>query len=183
MFRIDFEILEREKERLSGVKNSREFEEELNNVLGQMEVTFNDRAIGSMDNDDTFYGDYLLTWFQEFNEVIVELEESRFVTMMIPDGPNVWLEFEESDNMLKVNKIQAGRKIRVGKNVLTEPKVREKFYWTETISKDEFVSQVISHTGKFMLQITTLNEILSRSREVMILERLFQKAKKIYSLS
>lgn len=179
MFAIKYEILDEGKNRLSNIKNIKEFELEFNSITGQIQLICNDKKIGFVDKEIPYEGEFLLIWLQRLNEVIIHLNSNSFVTMSIPDSANIWLEFKAIDNMILITKIRAKKEMHVQEFILNMPKEKDQCFWNEYILRKEFVSIVLESTDKFIKELASINEILLEAREVIELENLFQKAKEL----
>ena len=177
MFCIEYEILDSEKNRLSSIKKIEEFEADFNTIVGQMHLVCNHEEIGFVDRDIPYEGEFVLTWLQRLNAVIMELQSNNFVTMSIPDSANIWLEFKKIDKMILVTQIRAKAERYVQESVIIIPKMREECCWTEHILIKEFNEKILMTTDKFIKEIVSINELLLAAREVIDLCKLFQKAK------
>lgn len=181
MFCIDYQILEEEKRRLSSIKNIKEFEMDFNNIEGQIQLTCNDKKIGFVNKEVSYAGELLITWFQKLNEVIIQLRTNEFVTMWIPDSADIWLEFLAIKKIIVVSQIKAETEMHIKKTVTNIPKTNTDFFWSENISREEFLSTVLGSTNEFLRDIISLNELLGETKEVMKLENSYQKATMMYT--
>ena len=111
---------------------------------------------------------------------LIQMKTEEFVTMMEPDCDNIWLEFKIMDEVILISEIRAEEEMCVVKTITNMPKRQKEFFWSESILKEEFISQVFAITSKFIQDILSLNKILATSREIMELNLVFQKAKEIW---
>ena len=177
MFCIEYEILDDEKNRLISLKEIEEFESDFNTIVGQIHLKFDNEEIGFIDREIPYEGEFVLTWLQRLNTVIMQLQSNAFVTMSIPDSADIWLEFKKIDKMLLVTQIRAKAEEHVQEFVTNMPKTREECCWTEHILIKDFKEQILMTTDRFIKEIVSLNELLLTARGVIELGNLFQKAK------
>ena len=74
MFCIEYEILDGEKNRLSSIKRIEEFESDFNTIVGQIHLVCNSEEIGFVDREIPYDGEFILTWLQRLNTVILGLQ-------------------------------------------------------------------------------------------------------------
>lgn len=179
MFCIEYEILEHEKNRLSSFKGIEEFESDFNTIVGQIHLVCNSEEIGFVDREIPYDGEFILTWLQRLNTVILELQSNTFVTMSIPDSANIWLEFKKMDKMILVTQIRAKAERHVQESVINIPQKREECCWTEHILIKEFNEKILMTTDRFIKEIVSINKLLLAAKEVIELENLYKKTKEL----
>ena len=128
MFAINYEILEEERNRIMQLNNLMEFQFDINNVMGQIELIFNTTKEGFIDKDIPFSGEFLITWFNRLNEVLIQLKEHSFVEMKLPDSDSIWFEFKLENEEVIVSEIKAEKEIHIEKFIVNEPKKRIDFF-------------------------------------------------------
>ena len=182
MFQINYVILDEEKKRLSMVKSIKDFEEEIDTIMGQMELIFNKQTFGFIVEDLVDCDEFLLIWLELLNEVLIQLHSSPFVTMISFDDDNLWFEFECVGDLLRVNHIRTedARKEHITKNVTVIPYKRKECLWSEEISKEEFIREVLTVTDRFIKEVISINEIVVETREFRGINDRYQKAKQIW---
>lgn len=176
MFLINYGILDEEKNRILKLKNIKEFDSNISEIMGQIELIFNNSKEGFVDNDIPYSGEFLITWFNRLNSVLIQLKTDSFVAMELPDSDNIWLEFKVDNEKVLVSKTRA-EKTNIDKFVVNLPKRRKELFWCESISKDELVDTIIDTTGSFIKDILSINELLSESKEFKRLKDKYIKAK------
>lgn len=179
MFQIKYEILDDEKKRISGIKNISEFENDFNTVVGQIQLMFNDRVEGFVDKEIPYDGELLITWFQLLNDAILYLKNYRFATIYKPDTDNIWLEFVLKDSSIEVTQIRAEEQKHVENLIENTPRKVSEVLWHESIRKDEFYSTILAETESLIKRILSVNELMSRSHELMKLEKKYLVSQEI----
>lgn len=177
MFLINYEILEEERNRIMQLNNLMEFQLDMNNVMGQIELIFNNTKEGFIDKDIPFSGEFLITWFNRLNDVLIQLKESSFVEMELPDSDSIWFEFKLKNEEVLVSEIKAEKEMHIEKFIVNEPKKRIELFWQESISKDELFNTILDTTNNFMKDILAINELLAESKEFKELEGRYLKSK------
>ncbi|MBW6411918.1 hypothetical protein [Clostridium weizhouense] len=177
MFLINYEILDEEKNRILNLNNIIEFEDDVNTVMGQIQLIFNNTKEGFVDKDIPFSGEFLITWFKRLNDAIIQLKESSFVAIEQPDSDNIWLEFELNNNEVLISQIKAEKEMHIDKFVVNLPKKRNELFWCESIPKDKLFNTILATTRKFMRDILAINQLLYESKEFKELEDKYMKAK------
>ena len=177
MFCIEYQILDNEKKRLSNLKAIEEFESNFNTIVGQMQLVCNGEEIGFVDREIPYDGDFILTWLQRLNTVVIELQSNIFTAMSIPDSANIWLEFKKTDKIISVSEIRTKAEMHVQDFVTNIPQKREECFWTEHILIKEFIEEILMTTDRFIKEIVSINELLLTAKEVVELENLYHIAK------
>ncbi|MDS0526632.1 hypothetical protein NNC19_13150 [Clostridium sp. SHJSY1] len=177
MFLINYEILEEEKKRISNLNNIVEFESDVNTVMGQIELIFNNTKEGFVDKDIPFSGEFLITWFKRLNDALSQLKASSFVTIKIPDSDRIWFEFKLVNEEVLISKVRAEKEIHIEKFILNLPKSRSEIFWCESISKDELYNTILCTTNNFMKDIWAINQLIVESKEFKELKDKYIKAK------
>lgn len=178
MFKVEYGILDEEKKRIAEVRNISEFEKDLNTVVGQIEIIFNDRQLGFVEMDVPYDGEYLITWFKWFNEVIFYLKNFGFATMYESDTDNFWLEFLLKDNIIEVREIKADDNNIKG-YVHNTPLKAIEVEWNESIRRDEFYSAILDKTENLINTILSLNKLMAESQEVIDLQKKYFRSKNV----
>lgn len=176
MFLINYGILDEEKNKILKLKNIKEFDSDISDIMGQIELIFNNSKEGFIDKDIPYSGEFLIAWFNRLNSVVIQLKIDTFAAMKLPDSDNVWLEFKVDNEKVLVSETRA-EKTNIDKFVVNLPKQRKELFWCESISKYELVDTIIDTTGSFIKDILSINELLSESKEFKRLEDKYIKAK------
>lgn len=177
MFLINYEIPDEEKNRILKLDNIIEFEEDVNDVMGQIQLTFNNTKEGFVDKNIPYNGEFLIAWFKRLNDAIIQLKDSSFVAIEQPDSDNIWLEFKLNNNEVLIRQIKAEKEININKFVVNLPKKRKVLFWCESILKDELFNTILVTTRKFMTDILGINQLLYESKEFKELKDKYIKAK------
>lgn len=180
MFCINYGLLKEERERLSNIKDINEFETDLDFIVGQIQLICNKSESGFVDTEIPYDGEFVSSWFEDLNKVLIQLKTESFVAMLKPDCADIWLEFETIDKTLLISEICATPEGSIGKTVTNIPNKRTEILWSETISLEEFVKGIFETTDKYIKDIRSLNEILLDSRDMRGLINAFQKAKELW---
>lgn len=179
MFLINYEILEEEKNRILKFKNIMEFESDVNTIMGQIELIFNNRKEGFVDKDIPLSGEFLITWFKRLNDALIQLKISSFVAIEIPDSDSIWLEFKLDNEEVLISEIRAEKEMNIEKFIVNIPKKRRELFWCESISKDELFNTILNTTSNFIKDILAINELISELEEFNDLEDKYIKARSI----
>ncbi|WP_291584083.1 hypothetical protein [Clostridium sp. UBA6640] len=177
MFLINYEILEDEKNRIFKLNNIMEFESDVNTVMGQIQLIFNNTKEGFVDKDIPFSGEFLITWFKRLNDALIQLKESSFVAIELSDSDSIWLEFKLNNEEVLISEIKAEKEMHIEKFIVNLPKRRSELFWCESISKDELFNTILDTTNNFMKDILAINQLLAESKEFKELEDKYIKAK------
>ena len=180
MFSINYEILEEEKNRILKLKDVMEFESDVNTIMGQIELIFNNRKEGFVDKDIPFSGEFLITWLKRLNDVLIQLKISQFVAMELPDSDSIWFEFQLDNEEVLISEIRSEKEIDIEEFIVNMPKKRREFFWCESISKEELFNTILNTTSNFIKDILEINELISESKEFKELEDKYIKAKKCF---
>ena len=179
MFKINWGILDEEKRRISQIKHIDEFENNLNTIVGQFRIDINNITEGFVDTDIPYDGEFIVTWLQLLNDAIQYISLYSFASIYEPDTDNVWMEFSLEKNIIQVSQIRAEQQKYVEKFIEKTPRKPIKYYWCDRILKNEFQSTVLCVTKDFIDYILELNEIMSQSKEIKLLEEKYYNAKGI----
>lgn len=177
MFIVNYVIHNEEIKRILQISNIQEFEDDVNTIMGQIQLIFNKVEEGFIDKDIPYEGEFLITWFKLLNDVLIQLKGTQFVAMNLPDRDNVWLEFNLKNEEVIVSKIKAEKEMHIKTFIVNSPKIREELFWCEIISKYELYKTVLESTRNFIKDILSINELLAESKEVKELEAKYIKAK------
>ncbi len=180
MLLINYEILEEERNRISKKNHISEFADDLNTIMGQIQLIFNETVEGFVDKEIPYDGEFLLVWFILLNDVLIYLNVDCFVTIHLPDTNNIWFEFELKNGEVVVSKIRAEKQKHIQKFVENSPRKRNELIWSERISKNELYKTIIDSTGIFIRDIMSINEILSELSEFKELKNKYAKSKRLY---
>ncbi|WP_379127247.1 hypothetical protein [Paenibacillus sp. sgz500958] len=179
MFQIEYEILDCEIKRISIVNDLYEFENDLNTIVGQIQLKFNGREEGFVDRDIPYEGEFLITWVQLLNEAIVYLKEYGFATIFKPDSDNIWFEFALHDNIVEVSKIRAEKQKLVPNMIEKVPHAQSEFFWSEFVTIEEFYETILTVSEKLLKHIGSINKLILDSRELIKLKEKLNDIKKI----
>lgn len=177
MFKVEYAILSNEKRRLKHIENIVLFEEQLDEIEGQIYIACNENEIGFVDESIPYEGEFLVTWLWRLNSGILHLDSNRYFAMLIPDSADVWLEFELINKAVRVSKIQTVKEYK--DTIMTKPIETTKFFWTENIDKIELFQEVLKKTEVFIQEVYSINKLLVESRKIKMLINTFQRAKAV----
>ena len=156
MFLINYGILDEEKNKILKLKNIKEFDSDISDIMGQIELIFNNSKEGFVDKDIPYSGEFLIAWFNRLNSVVIQLKIDTFTAMELPDSDNVWLEFKVDNEKVLVSETRAEK---------------------TNIDKYELVDTIIDTADSFIKDILSINELFSESKEFKRLEDKYIKAK------
>lgn len=175
MFKLEYAILTNEKERLKQVENISLFEKELDEIEGQIHITFNGKEIGFVDETIPYEGEYLVTWLYLLNIGIMHLNNTGYFAMLVPDSADVWLEFKLMNKKVCISEMQTTREYKGF--TTTSPIERIKTFWSDNIDKMELFQEILQKTKVFIEEVYSINEILLESREMKRLINIYQMVK------
>lgn len=175
MFRVEYAILSNEKERLKQVEEITLFEEELDEIEGQIYIACNDNEIGFVDESIPYEGEFLVTWLWQLNSGILRLDDNGYFAMLIPDSADVWLEFKSMNKVVRVSKIETVKQYKG--TTMTKPIESTNIIWAENIVKIELVQEILKKTEAFIQEVYSINKLLVESTEIKRLINVFQMAK------
>lgn len=175
MFRVEYAILSNEKNRLKQVEKIALFEEQLDEIEGQIYIMCNKNEIGFVDESISYEGEFLVTWLSLLNSVILHLDSYGYLAMLRPDSADVWLEFKVMNEVVQVSKIKTLKEYE--DFIMTKFIENKKVFWTENIEKSELFQEVLEKTEAFIQEVYSINKILVESREIKRLINTFQLAK------
>lgn len=174
MFRLEYAILDNEKNRLKQVKKLSVFEKELDEVEGQIYVRINENEIGFVDKSIPYDGEYLIRWLYLLNTGIIQLGNTGYFAMLVPDSADVWLEFKLMNKNICISKMQTTREY---KGFTTKIPIESiKTFWAEDIDKMELFQEVLKKTKEFIQEIYSINKILLKSKNMKRLIDIYQIA-------
>lgn len=176
MFKISYEILDNERFRISKVNNINNFENDVNTIVGQIQLVFQENFIGFLDKEIPYEGEFLITWLRLLNESILYLDTHGFATMYEPDTDDIWLEFGENANQIRVSRIRAEKQEYVTSYIDSIPKNKVEVFWHEDVSKDEFYDSILKVTALFIEDVLSMNKLMAESNEFKNLESSYSKA-------
>ncbi|MCT4543791.1 MAG: hypothetical protein N4A63_09630 [Vallitalea sp.] len=177
MFLINYGILEDEKNRISRINQISEFEDDVNTIMGEIQLIFNNTVEGFVDVEIPYSGEFLIIWFKRLNDALINLNHGSFVTIKIPDSDNIWLEFEMKDDEVLVSQIKAKNQKYIRDFIEDSPRERSEFIWSERISKVELYETIIDSTSILIGDILSINELISEYCELKELEAKYMKSK------
>lgn len=175
MFRVEYAILSNEKNRLKQVEKIALFEEQLDEIEGQIYIMCNKNEIGFVDESIPYEGEFLVTWLRLLNSVILHLDSYGYFAMLIPDSADVWLEFKLMNKLVQVSEIKTLKEYE--DTTMTKFIENKKVSWSEKIEKNELFQEVLEKTEAFIQEIYSINKILVESRRIKRLINTFQMAK------
>jgi len=172
MFEIKYELLDNELRRLSEVTNLEEFEYDLNEVVGQFQITINNEIEGFVDKDIPYEGEFIIEWLYLLNETVCCLGKTGFASFAAPDSNNIRYEFEINKQNLRMSKFSAKEK-QIFNHIYLNPVEKEELFWNETISTKVFYRGVQSITDKFFRHLEAINPNLLNLKIVLRLKQSF----------
>lgn len=175
MFRLEYAILSNEKKRLKKVEKIATFEEQLDEIEGQICITCNENVIGFVDESIPYEGEFLVTWLWRLNSGILNLDSNGYFIMLVPDSSDVWLEFKLMNKVVKVSKIKTIKKYK--DTTMTKPIESTKIFWSANIEKIELFQEILKKTEEFIQEVYSINKLLVESRVIKRLINIFQMAK------
>ena len=178
MFNIKYELLESELNRLREITDLKEFELDMNEVVGQFQLFVNDRVEGFIDKDIPYEGEFVSEWIFLLNESIQCLDEKGFVSISAPDSNNIRYELELNNEGLIVTKVRALPK-QIREHICLEPVEQEELFWKEIVSTKAFLHAVRKVTEEFLTQVEEINPFLLELKILLRLKQSFLKSKDI----
>lgn len=175
MFIVEYAILCNEKERLKKVEKIALFEEQLDEIEGQICITCNENRIGFVDESIPYEGEFLVTWLRRLNSGILHLDSNGYFAMLVPDSADVWLEFKLINKVVQVSKIKTTKKYK--DTTMTNPIESTKIFWTDNIEKTQLFQEILKKTEAFIKEVYSVNKLLVESRGIKRLINIFQMAK------
>lgn len=82
------------------------FEEQLDEIEGQIYIMCNKNEIGFVDESIPYEGEFLVTWLSLLNSGILHLDSYGYFAMLRPDSADVWLEFKLMNKVVQVSEIE-----------------------------------------------------------------------------
>lgn len=175
MFRLEYAILSNEKKRLKRVRNIVLFENELDEVEGQIHIACNENEIGFVDKTIPYEGEYLVTWLYLLNTGIMHLDSKGYYAMLVPDSADVWLEFKLANKRVCVSEMQTMRDYKGF--IMTSPIESTKTFWLNNIEKAELYQEILEKTEAFIREVYSINKLLVESRNIKRLINSYQMVK------
>ncbi|WP_432663380.1 hypothetical protein R9X47_22715 [Wukongibacter baidiensis] len=166
MFYINYLVLDDEKERLSSIKDFRDFENDMDTVVGQIQLSFTNNSIGFVDIDIPYDGEFIVTWLRLLNEAIIYIEKYNFATIYEPDTNNLWLEFYSYNERIKVTRTRVEHQKIVPSHIEKSPQNHIETLWNDNVSKRVFYDVILKVTSEFINEIKSLNPIVVNSRNL-----------------
>ncbi len=176
MFLIEYDISDKEKERMRRINSIQEFEEQLDDIEGQISIECNKENIGFVNKDISYDGELLVTWFRQLNRVILYLRNNTYVAMIIPDSEDVWIEFEVVKNNLQIREVRAAKKHN--EYIEITPLKKEKIFWSEDVGRKEVFHAIMQSTNRFIQEICLINKSLAESKNISTLRNIFNQVRK-----
>ncbi|UFJ40755.1 hypothetical protein LOK74_22635 [Brevibacillus humidisoli] len=155
-----------------------DFEGEYGNVLyGQFEINVNGKTYGLYDPDAPtpileFFEEEIIASFGLLNEVVISMQHHKYIALNTIDAHFAWFEFIAEGEDLTVYHVQV-EEDNISSFIVTEPlNCISICYWQETITKQEFIDEVLDKTDEFIRHIEKVNPALLRSKSIQgLLER------------
>lgn len=179
MFDIKYLILEDEKERILSISDINEFENSIDTVVGQVEITFAEHKIGFVHYDVPYDGEFIVLWLMRLNEAAIYLQKYGFATICKPSSDTMWIEFNVIENEIFVSLIRTKPKKLLFSSIEKTPNIEAELLWSDKIKKDEFYCVIQNVTLKFLKEIKSLNELTYQLRDVINLIEINENLNKI----
>jgi hypothetical protein len=180
MFKLRFAILNDEKDELSNITDLEKYEVEFGEIEGQLELNFEDKKYGFVDESIPFGNELLILWFRELNKVVLNLQSHTYVAFKIPETDSHWYEFLIEDKFVIINEVKSVTTKGLYHLVITEPLIKESLVWNNVkIKRDVFQNEIIEVTEKLLEEITLINGKLIELKAVKELIRLNKQAKQV----
>lgn len=157
MFKINYIIVDEYMEDILEFVNSDDAD-----VIGQIELCFNDKKVSFMDEKVRFLDLSLLQWMKALNKILFLLQEHSTVNFWIPESNGIWIVFERKHRELKVSKIRSSTVVKRNDCISIENLSYDKIEWEEMILTNQFYEQVTN-------KIKVLNGKLASSHHFDIL--------------
>ena len=176
MFSVRYLMLDDEIERIREIKSISDFENDIDTVVGQIQLSFTNNSIGFVDEDIPYNGEFIVTWLRLLNEAVVFLEEYGFATIHEPDSDNIWLEFQKSEEELSVKRAKVDKQKLVLSHIEKLPKNYVEVFWKDKVSKREFYNSIQKVTNDFLVEISKVNPLIKQSNDLQKLEKAYTEA-------
>ncbi len=166
MFKINYEILESERDRLKSINDFTIFEDDVSTIHGQIQISVTNKLIGFVDKDIPYEGELLTMWFQLLNEALYVLETNGFVTIYEPDSVDIWIEFQLITSDIYIRRIRAENSVGFSSLIDCKPKVNKEVFWSEKVNKMVVYKSIIESTNIFVEDILSLNGLLGELGDI-----------------
>lgn len=176
MFKISYEILDNERFRISKINDINDFENDVNTIIGQIQLVFQEKVIGFVDKEIPYEGEFLIIWLTLLNESMLYLDTYGFATIYEPDTDDIWLEFEKNINQIRVSRIRAEKQEYVTSYIESIPKAEVEVFWSQYVSKNEFYDSILKVTALFIEDVLSINKLIAKSNQFKKLENSYFKA-------
>lgn len=179
MFSINYLITDCEKDRLSRVQPHSPDTERID-VGGQIHLLFNSTEVGFIHNEVDFDLEPLTEWFEMLSQVMLQLINSEYVTMWVPESADVWLEFFAVHKHITIRLVLVDKDMSVDRLVKKTPNIIKKTFWSEHILKMDFYNTVLTATKRYIEELVSINELLMECKDISDLVYAYQEAKEKY---
>lgn len=150
-----------------------EFDMEKIDVEGFIWLNFNENYIGFYHDyplrDGEFGCELLVTWFDGLLNVLKALEKSDYIAVSLIGRFCKYLEFKKVDQYLKVSIVEYERALGDERYLINS--FRKEFKYPEwkdiSISRDEFMNEVLNKARDLIASLTTLNPNLNNSNTLI----------------
>lgn len=151
---------------LSGI-SAEDFDKEYGDIEGQIEMDFNGKKEGFVNNELPFGRELLVTWIKILNLVVKKLNISNYVAFIIPEMDSIWVEFIHKEGLLRVRKVKDKKK-DLDDMIITSPsKYFVTYDWDNVvIDKNDFTEKIMHKTKEFIHDISVINKSLLDSQSI-----------------
>lgn len=174
MFALDYIIDQEQKDELKKVAIPDEFED----IFGRIQLVFNKRVEGIIDEDIPNIQELLTIWFRRLNEVVIYCNTNSYAAMKIPESFDVWLEFTLNDEVINVKEVRVVQE-KIANFVVNNLIEIQEVFWEEVIEAQAFYQCIFNMTKQFLVEVQLINPILMKSTEIKAVEALYMQAKDI----
>lgn len=178
MFALDYIIDQEQKDELKKVASFDKFIDEVEDIVGRIQLVFNNRVEGILDEDIPNIQELLTIWFRRLNEVAIYCNNNSYAAMKIPESFDVWLEFTLTDEVIHVKEVRVVQEKTENFVVNNLIEIQE-VLWEEVIEAQAFYQCIFTKTKQFLVEVQLINPILMKSTEIMAIEALYIQAKDI----
>ncbi|MDQ0062464.1 hypothetical protein [Paenibacillus harenae] len=174
MFSLLYRFVDSDLEYFS-VSSAEQFEREVGDISGQIELNFSDNVVGFYDKETQIGNELILLWFIRLNEVLDLLENKPYVAMNIVEN-NDWIEYIKEGDVLKVNYIQNPSNDDVGFITDIPFSNLEKRLWRNVrINYNQYKNEIKNKSIDLLLQIKKLNQQLLVTSKVARIKKFYQQ--------
>lgn len=178
MFFLNYVIDKEQKNELKKINNLKEFTSDLGEIVGRIQLSFNNQVEGILDEEIPNIEELLTIWFQRLNEVIIYCKMYKFAIMKVPDSYDIWLEFQVFNDTINVKQVRDAQKdikcFVENKSIHTQ-----EVFWEETIETEVFYQCIVNKTEEFLTEVQKINPILMESLTLREIKELVIRAKDI----